>query len=110
MRASINKFISAIQFLLTIVVVVFVLFSGGLFGFFKSLVGQTTLDRTHLQPVLDQFKDSLIGKNVAQEIAEKLNISTKTIENHMTKALKLLKDVMLQSSVITALCIFFKIF
>ena len=45
-----------------------------------------------------------------KEIAEKLNISTKTIENHMTKALKLLKDVMLQSSVITALCIFFKIF
>ncbi len=31
-----------------------------------------------------------------KEIAEQLDISTKTIENHMTKALKLLKDAMFQ--------------
>ncbi len=41
-----------------------------------------------------------------KEIADQLDISTKTIENHMTKALKLLKDAMLQLGIPTLLLIF----
>ncbi|WP_373781588.1 sigma-70 family RNA polymerase sigma factor [Kaistella sp.] len=31
-----------------------------------------------------------------KEIAEQLNISTKTIENHMTKALRIIREAMLK--------------
>jgi RNA polymerase sigma-70 factor, ECF subfamily len=45
-----------------------------------------------------------------KEISQQLDISTKTIENHMTKALKLLRDAMLNNPAILALIIFLKIF
>lgn len=45
-----------------------------------------------------------------KEIAQQLDISTKTIENHMTKALKLLREAMLNNPVILALIVFLKIF
>ena len=46
--------------------------NSGLFGFFKGLVGMNELSRQDLEPILTQFKSSLMAKNVAQEIAEKL--------------------------------------
>ena len=45
---------------------------------FTSLVGGKTLERSDVAPVLEKFRDSLIGKNVAAEIATKLCASVET--------------------------------
>jgi len=42
------------------------------FGFFKGLAGKKDLTEEDLAPVLAQFRDNLIAKNVAQAIAVKL--------------------------------------
>ena len=44
----------------------------GLFSLFQSLVSGKTLDAASIAPVLEKFRDLLIGKNVASEIATKL--------------------------------------
>jgi signal recognition particle receptor subunit alpha len=49
--------------------------SSGLFGFFKNLVGQKELTREDLEPILRQFKDQLMVKNVAADIVEELGES-----------------------------------
>uniref|UniRef100_U5EYE4 Putative signal recognition particle receptor alpha subunit n=1 Tax=Corethrella appendiculata TaxID=1370023 RepID=U5EYE4_9DIPT len=46
--------------------------SGGVFSLFRGLVGSKSLTRKDIQPALDKFKDHLIGKNVAADIAHKL--------------------------------------
>lgn len=46
--------------------------ASGLVHFFKGLAGLRSLTRADLKPVMDQFRDDLIGKNVAQDIADKL--------------------------------------
>lgn len=46
--------------------------SGGMFSMFKSLVGNKSLKEEDMQPILEKFKDQLIAKNVAAEIAQKL--------------------------------------
>jgi signal recognition particle receptor subunit alpha len=45
---------------------------GGVFDFFKGLAGMKNLERRDLEPALAQFRDALIGKNVAQDIADHL--------------------------------------
>lgn len=45
---------------------------GGVFNYFKGLAGLRNLTRADLEPVMDKFRDVLIGKNVAQEIADRL--------------------------------------
>lgn len=45
---------------------------GGVFNYFKGLAGLRSLTRADLQPVMDKFRDVLIGKNVAQDIADRL--------------------------------------
>ena len=55
--------------------------SGGLFSYFKTLVAGKVLERSDLEPVLQQFKEMLNGKNVAAEISEQLAESViKTLE------------------------------
>lgn len=44
----------------------------GMFNMFKSLVGNKVMKQEDMQPVLDKFKDHLIAKNVASDIAQKL--------------------------------------
>lgn len=46
--------------------------TGGVFNFFKGLAGMRNLTREDLQPVMDNFRESLISKNVAQDIADKI--------------------------------------
>jgi len=46
--------------------------SGGVFNYFQGLAGMRALTREDLQPALDKFREALIGKNVAQEIADRL--------------------------------------
>lgn len=46
--------------------------SNSMFSMFKSLVGNKSLKREDMIPVLDKFKDHLISKNVAADIAKKL--------------------------------------
>lgn len=46
--------------------------SSSMFSMFKSLVGNKSLKREDMAPVLDKFKDHLISKNVATDIAQKL--------------------------------------
>lgn len=46
--------------------------TGGVFGFFKGLAGMKDLQLADVQPALDQFREALIGKNVAKDIADKL--------------------------------------
>lgn len=46
--------------------------AGGVFNYFKGLAGMRNLTRTDLEPVMTEFRESLIGKNVAQDIADKL--------------------------------------
>jgi RNA polymerase sigma-70 factor, ECF subfamily len=74
---------------------------------------QETLE-IHLRKAIDQLPEKcrivfLLNRFEGlshKEIADQLDISTKTIENHMTKALKMLKDAMLQLGVGTLLIIF----
>lgn len=40
------------------------------------------------------FVESKLSKNTNQEVARKLNISLKTVEGHITKGYKLLKECM----------------
>lgn len=46
--------------------------AAGVFNYFKGLAGMRNLTRNDLTPVMDKFRDVLIGKNVAQEIADRL--------------------------------------
>lgn len=46
--------------------------TAGLFNYFKGLAGLRSLTRDDLRPVMEQFKDSLVAKNVAKDIADKL--------------------------------------
>eukprot|EP00771_Trimastix_marina_P000796 gnl/Trimastix_PCT/1825.p1 GENE.gnl/Trimastix_PCT/1825~~gnl/Trimastix_PCT/1825.p1 ORF type:complete len:715 (-),score=158.68 gnl/Trimastix_PCT/1825:146-2185(-) len=43
-----------------------------LFGFFRGLTGQKTIERATLDPVLQRFRQGLLVKNVAAEIADQL--------------------------------------
>lgn len=52
--------------------------SGGMWGYLRNLAGTKSLDAADLQPVLLKFKDHLISKNVASEVAEKLCDSVRT--------------------------------
>eukprot|EP00177_Eucheuma_denticulatum_P000127 GFKZ01000225.1.p1 GENE.GFKZ01000225.1~~GFKZ01000225.1.p1 ORF type:complete len:610 (+),score=112.66 GFKZ01000225.1:193-2022(+) len=45
---------------------------GGVLNYFKGLAGLRNLTRADLNPVMAEFRDSLIGKNVAQEIADRI--------------------------------------
>ena len=54
------------------------LLRAGLFSMFQSLVSGKSLDSRDIEPVLEKFRDSLIGKNVASEIATKLCASVET--------------------------------
>jgi len=47
-------------------------FGGGVFTFFKGLVGQKAITREAMEPVLDKMREHLCSKNVATEIAEQL--------------------------------------
>ncbi|XP_046432998.1 signal recognition particle receptor subunit alpha homolog isoform X1 [Neodiprion fabricii] len=76
---------------------------GGVFSIFKGLVGNKSLTKEDMLPALDKFKDHLISKNVAADIAYKLceSVSTKlegkvlgtfdsvasTVKNTLTEAL-----------------------
>lgn len=51
---------------------------GGVFSYFKALAGMRTLTRSDLDPVMHQFRDFLISKNVAKDIADKLMESVLT--------------------------------
>ena len=57
----------------------------GLFSMFSSLVSGKTLESADVAPALEKFKDTLIGKNVAAEIATKLcaSVETKLIGKHV---------------------------
>lgn len=46
--------------------------AGGVFDYFKGLAGMRALTRDDLAPALAQFRDALIAKNVAPDIAERL--------------------------------------
>lgn len=46
--------------------------TGGLFNYFKGLAGLRSLTRADLKPVMDKFRDGLVSKNVAKDIADKL--------------------------------------
>ncbi|XP_060599064.1 LOW QUALITY PROTEIN: signal recognition particle receptor subunit alpha-like [Ruditapes philippinarum] len=46
--------------------------SGGMFSMFKNLVGSKMLTEEDLAPVLDKFREHLVSKNVAADIAVKL--------------------------------------
>lgn len=46
--------------------------ANSMFSMFKSLVGNKSLKQEDMLPVLDKFKDHLISKNVAADIAQKL--------------------------------------
>ena len=43
-----------------------------LFGWFQQLSGNKVLDKDDLEPVLENMRQALMGKNVAAEIASKL--------------------------------------
>jgi signal recognition particle receptor subunit alpha len=45
---------------------------GGVFDFFVGLAGMKDLKRADMEPALEQFREALIGKNVAKDIADKL--------------------------------------
>lgn len=45
---------------------------GSVFNFFRGLAGLRSLTRTDLDPALAQFREALISKNVAQDIADRL--------------------------------------
>jgi len=44
----------------------------GVWGFLSTIVSGSVLDKEALKPVMEQFRMSLMGKNVAADIAEKL--------------------------------------
>eukprot|EP00178_Gracilaria_changii_P002864 TRINITY_DN141_c0_g1_i1.p1 TRINITY_DN141_c0_g1~~TRINITY_DN141_c0_g1_i1.p1 ORF type:complete len:602 (+),score=123.47 TRINITY_DN141_c0_g1_i1:9849-11654(+) len=44
----------------------------GVFSYFKALAGMRSMTRSELQPVMNQFREFLIAKNVAQDVADKL--------------------------------------
>ncbi|GJQ15597.1 hypothetical protein GpartN1_g7388.t1 [Galdieria partita] len=48
------------------------LFSQGVLSFLKGLTTKTELTAEDLEPVLNEFRDSLIAKNVASDIAQRL--------------------------------------
>lgn len=52
--------------------------AAGVFNYFKGLAGMRNLTREDLTPALQQFRDALIGKNVAQDIADRLIESVMT--------------------------------
>lgn len=52
--------------------------TGGIFNYFKGLAGMRSLTREDLKPVMDKFRDGLVGKNVAKDIADKLIESVMT--------------------------------
>lgn len=52
--------------------------SGGMFSLFKGLVGSKNLSKDDMQNTLDKFRDHLIAKNVASDIAYKLCESVAT--------------------------------
>lgn len=45
---------------------------GSVVNYFKGLAGMRNLTRNDLEPVMVNFRDSLIGKNVAQNIADRI--------------------------------------
>lgn len=46
--------------------------TAGLFNYFKGLAGMRSLTRADLNPVMEKFRDGLVAKNVAKDIADKL--------------------------------------
>lgn len=46
--------------------------AAGVFNYFKGLAGMRNLARADLTPVMEKFRDVLIAKNVAQDIADRL--------------------------------------
>ncbi|XP_054261334.1 signal recognition particle receptor subunit alpha homolog [Macrosteles quadrilineatus] len=52
--------------------------SSGVFSMFRGLVGQKSLSRESMEPVLEKLRDHLIAKNVAADIALKLCNSVAT--------------------------------
>lgn len=46
--------------------------TGGMFSLFRGLVGSKNLSIDDMRPTLDKFRDNLIAKNVAADIANKL--------------------------------------
>jgi len=46
--------------------------SKGIFSYLQSITGTRALEKADLEPVLAQFKELLVNKNVAMDIAEKL--------------------------------------
>jgi signal recognition particle receptor subunit alpha len=46
--------------------------AGGFWSSLSSLVGNKTLTRADIEPVLEKMKDHLISKNVAAEVSVKL--------------------------------------
>jgi len=52
--------------------------SSSVFSMFKGLVGQKELTEDGMKPMLDKYREHLISKNVASEIAEKIIDSVKS--------------------------------
>lgn len=46
--------------------------AAGLFNYFKGLAGMRSMTREDLEPVMDKFRDGLVAKNVAKDIADRL--------------------------------------
>lgn len=51
---------------------------GGVFNYFKGLAGMRNLTRSDLEPAMEKFRNTLIEKNVAQNIADRLIESVMT--------------------------------
>jgi len=52
--------------------------SSSVFGMFKGLIGQKELTEDAMKPMLDKYREHLISKNVASEIAERIIDSVKS--------------------------------
>lgn len=52
--------------------------ASGVLSYFKGLAGMRALTRDDIEPALAQFREALIGKNVAQDIADRLLESVAT--------------------------------
>lgn len=52
--------------------------TAGLFNYFKGLAGMRSLTREDLEPAMEKFRDDLVAKNVAKDIADKLIESVMT--------------------------------
>lgn len=62
--------------------------SGGVFGFFRGLVGHQ-LEREHLEPAIENMKMNLLTKNVASDIAD--NICESVLRSLVGKTLSSLQ-------------------